>query len=145
MSKKINSQLWNLKVPLSSKTLLDVELQSVEGSGSQRTNSTSSPWQFWTNLSVVGIKHCRFLDLYLEQSKHSVHELHCPQRLSEIEIFQIKFVKMLKLNLKCSHQVSISPMFYEQLLLEQIQKCKKYSQAVSLFCAFGIFVPKSFE
>jgi len=43
------------------------------------------------------------------------------------------------------HQGSISPTFYSQLLPVQIPKAQKYSQFLSLFCAFGICVSKSFE
>ncbi len=40
--------------------------------------------------------------------------------------------------------MSISTSFYVQLCKRRSQKCKKHSQAVSLFCTFWIFTCKSF-
>jgi len=42
------------------------------------------------------------------------------------------------------HQGLISPTFYQQILCAQIPKAQKDTDALSAFCAFGIFLPKSF-
>jgi hypothetical protein len=41
------------------------------------------------------------------------------------------------------NQVSISSMFYQQILHAEIPKAQKNNQVVSLFCTFGIWVHKS--